>query len=147
MSFGNVLGDYPFPSGDRSPHPPNAWFPGPTRVHVPNGSSIGSAALAQLMVVYVQQTHADPHADTQTTRIVGNNRPHPSAACMRCELTRVQLRIVTYYRPKQWTTDGPRDALCQLKPCEMYALYLRQPGHQTGARRRRKCTRQPPSSL
>jgi len=31
--------------------PPNTWFSGPTRVHAPNRTAIGSAALAELMVV------------------------------------------------------------------------------------------------
>jgi len=33
------------------PPPSNTWFPGPTRVHIPNGISIDSAVFAALTVV------------------------------------------------------------------------------------------------
>jgi len=35
--------------------PPDVWFPGPTRVHIPNGILIGSAVLMQLMVATNRQ--------------------------------------------------------------------------------------------
>ena len=40
----------PLPVGDLGPHL-NTWFLGPTRVYTSNGILIGSAVLAQLMVV------------------------------------------------------------------------------------------------
>jgi len=36
--------------------PSNTWFPGPTRVHNPNGISIGSAVFARLTIVTDIQT-------------------------------------------------------------------------------------------
>ena len=50
----------PLPIG-RFGAPSNMWFPGPTRVHDPNGISIGSAVLAGLTVASDRQT------DRQTT--------------------------------------------------------------------------------
>ena len=38
--------------------PPNAWFPGPT-CPCPNGISVGSAILAQLVVVSNKHRHTD----------------------------------------------------------------------------------------
>jgi len=38
--------------------PPNARFPVPTQVHIPNGISISSAVLAQLIVTSNRQTDA-----------------------------------------------------------------------------------------
>jgi len=51
----------PFPG--RSGPSPNAWFLGATRVHNPNGISIGSAVFAQLMVM----TNRHTQTDRQTT--------------------------------------------------------------------------------
>jgi len=45
----------------RSGPPSNTWFLGPTRVHIPNDISIGSAIIAWLTIVTDRQTdHATP---------------------------------------------------------------------------------------
>ena len=59
--------------------PPNPWFLWPTRVHIPNGISIGSAILAQLMVFTNRQS-------TQRPRCICSNKPHLCTACIRCGL-------------------------------------------------------------
>jgi len=59
--------NYPFPSGGCVP-PSNTWFLGTIRVHTPNGISIGSAVLAQLMVMSNRQTQTDRHTDRHADR-------------------------------------------------------------------------------
>jgi len=44
----------PLALGEFGP-PPDVWFLGPTRVHIPNGILIGSAVLMQLMVATNRQ--------------------------------------------------------------------------------------------
>ena len=51
----------PLPMGGSGP-PSNTWFPGPTRVHNPNGISIGPAVFAWLTSVTERQT--DKQTDT-----------------------------------------------------------------------------------
>jgi len=53
--------------GESGP-PSNTWFPEPTRVHNPNGISIGSAVFAGLTTVTHRQTDRPRY-------LVGNNRP------------------------------------------------------------------------
>jgi len=65
-----------FSLGDSNP-PPNTRFLGPTRVHIPDGISIGSAVLARLMIV----THR--HTDTQTRNIDNNAVSLQSVHAMR----------------------------------------------------------------
>jgi len=47
--------------------PPNTRFLGSTRVHTQNCSLIGSAVLAQLLVVTNRHTHTHTHTDSRTT--------------------------------------------------------------------------------
>ena len=54
-----------FPCGGRGPH--NTWFLGLTQVHSPNGISIGSSVLAQLVVMFNRHTHTDTDADHVTS--------------------------------------------------------------------------------
>jgi len=56
--------------------PSNTWFLGPTRVHNPNGVSLGSAVFAGLKIVIDRQT------DTQRYFIC-NSRPHLARTAMR----------------------------------------------------------------
>jgi len=58
---------FPLPLHVSGP-PPNTWFLGPTRVHNPNGISIGSAVFARLKFVINRQTYR-PH-------YINSNRPH-----------------------------------------------------------------------
>jgi len=63
-----------FPRGDWTPF--KTWFRGPTRVHNPNGMSVGSSVFAGLTTV------TDRPTDSQTDRphyAVCNNRPHLAA--------------------------------------------------------------------
>jgi len=56
--------------------PSNTWFPVPTRVHIPNGISIGSVVFAGLTIV----------TDRLTDRLrysVCNSRPYLSSTAMR----------------------------------------------------------------
>ena len=47
--------------------PHNTWFLGLTQVHSPNGISIGSFVLAQLVVMFNRHTHTDTDADHVTS--------------------------------------------------------------------------------
>jgi len=63
----------------RSGPPSRTWFYGPTRVHSPNGISIGSAIFARLKIVTDRQTDRQPdHASP-----VYNNRVHLHSSKMR----------------------------------------------------------------
>ena len=63
----------PLPMGISRP-PSNTWFPGPTQVLNPKGSSIGTAVLAGLTSVTDRQTDQTDIPGYS----VGNNRPHRS---------------------------------------------------------------------
>jgi len=54
--------------------PPNTWFLGPTRVHTPNGISIGSAVFVGIKVVSNRHTVTDLDKHAQRTRYIGTNR-------------------------------------------------------------------------
>ena len=72
---GSALLHRPFPWGFRPLS--NTWFLGPihpSRVPIPNSISIGSAVLAQLMVMPNRQTHRP--------RNIGNYRPHLCSLCV-----------------------------------------------------------------
>jgi len=66
--------------------PVNEWFLGPTRVHIPNGISIGSAVLAGLTVVTDRQTDRPrysvcinrPHLASRPTAMRHDNIKRPS---------------------------------------------------------------------
>jgi len=58
----------PLPMGESGP-PSNTWFPGPTQVLNPKGSSIGAAGFAGLTSVTDQQTDRPRYS-------VSKNRPH-----------------------------------------------------------------------
>jgi len=60
--------------------PTNTRFTGPTRVHIPSGTSIGSAVFVGLTVVTNRQTR-------RPRRYICNNRPYLCTACVRCGLT------------------------------------------------------------
>jgi len=64
----------------RSGPPSNTWFLGLTRVHTPNGTSIGAAVCARLTVVANRQKYRQ----TRRPRYLCNNRPHLCTACVRC---------------------------------------------------------------
>jgi len=71
--------------------PSNTWFRGPTRVHNPNGISIGSAGFAGLTIVTDRQT------DRPTNRprySVCNNRPH-----LHCESKKQGTTILSITSP------------------------------------------------
>jgi len=71
----------PFTYGDlESGIPCNTWFLGPTRIHIPNSISIGSAVFAGLTVVNVRP---DWLTDRPRYSVCGN-RPH--LAGLRCGL-------------------------------------------------------------
>jgi len=59
-----------FPCGGRGPH--NTWFLGLTQVHSPNGISIGSSVLAQLVVMFNRHTHRH----RRRPRYICRNRPY-----------------------------------------------------------------------
>jgi len=50
------------------------WFPRPIQIHIPNGLSIGSAVLAQRMVVANREMHRPGH--------ICGNRQHLCTGCM-----------------------------------------------------------------
>ena len=84
--------------------PPNAWFSRPTRVHIPNGISIGSAVLAQLMVLCPTDTHTDS-TQTHRPRNSSNSKPHLCSLCMRRGLIIVVMVFVTDKRNEQIHTQ------------------------------------------
>ena len=49
---------------------PNTWFFEHTRIRTPNGILIGSAVLAQLMVVTDRQTQTHTHTDHATSATI-----------------------------------------------------------------------------
>ena len=61
----------------------NTWFLEHSRVHYPNGISIGLAVFAQLMVVSNRHTHTEKHADTDhgTSVLVTVGRIFSLCAC------------------------------------------------------------------
>ena len=58
----------PLPVGGSGP-PSNTWFPGPTQILNPNGSSIGAAVLAGLASVTNRQTNRPTDHATRSLRI------------------------------------------------------------------------------
>jgi len=71
--FGRCPHNAFFPGGSRPS--PNTRFLGSTRVHVPNGISIGSAVLAQIMVV------TNGHRHRHSSRYICSNRPNNNCRC------------------------------------------------------------------
>jgi len=67
----------------RPPH--NMCFPGPTWVHIQNGTLTGSAVFAGLTAETNRQTDRQT-IKTQTTKTLGNNRPQLCTLCMQCGL-------------------------------------------------------------
>jgi len=60
--------------------PSNTWFPGPTRINIPNGIFIGSAVFAGLTTVTDRQTD---HAYTPSVGLTIGPRPHLRSTAMR----------------------------------------------------------------
>ena len=65
------------PLREGSGPPSNTWFLGPTRVHLPNGISIGSAVLQGSPSLQTERQTDRPHYS------VSNNRPHLRSTEMR----------------------------------------------------------------
>jgi len=60
---------------------PNKWFLGLTRVHNPNGISIGSAAFAGLTVVTNRQTNRQTDTQTDHATLIARGRIFALCAC------------------------------------------------------------------
>ena len=73
------------PVGDLNPLPSNTQFLWPTRVHIPNGISIGSAVFPRLRVVTNRQADIPRYS-------VCSNRPHLSSAA-RCSLIKYKKSL------------------------------------------------------
>ena len=66
--------------------PSNTWFLGPTRIHTPNGTSIGSAVFAGLLSVTT-----DTDRQTNRPRYIGNHRPHLCVAVLSVRCSQIGL--------------------------------------------------------